>query len=474
MDDHIYPLLPLFIRKTFMRDYREKPLDAHQVALLNAIFCNACYYSEDPADIGLHRQDIHTYDPEQEELRKRIWWILYFVDRLSSALEGRPAFIRDSEFRVGLPSTSWIPATKTEDPDESLYESEVVVSDRHLWTVKLAILLGEVIDTMHSIDAETDDKCLSELSRTQLPLLHNKFTAWYLGLPPNLSFTPYTTSSDPRHRPSPATALLQMLYYTGLIMLHMPLVSCLSSSSIDTNVLTLSRNICTAAATNICHVVDSLLLHGSLRDGSGYMFGCLTTAKLVFVHNAMTSSVNSRETTLMGLCKILKASLELAKTYPAWEYPPAMILDVLSSQNRPVPQDVEAIFYEISNYLERVMDPAHFQSTANINFAARMAKFSKEWSRQAPSIEVRHSNSLFSMSLPDYTKGQQAEDMSTMWQDQMSKAVNLMIAALGGANPQNEQQCLYTDPLELPEDLRLAPIEELLFGDIALPFETSP
>ncbi|KAF9562836.1 hypothetical protein EC968_005065 [Mortierella alpina] len=529
---HIYPFAPFFIRRTFMRDYREKPLDAQQVMLLNAIFCNACVLSDDPAvrrdtrtyynrarnildqtrivsristvqallllcyyenanggysegwlflgmairiahDIGLHRQDVYTYDPEQAELRKRVWWALYIADRFSSGGLGRPLNIRDSTFRVRLPSTSWILATVSDDPDESSYEPESLISDRLLWAVKLATLLGKVLDTMHSIDAETDDEHLTKLSKTQLPLLHNKFTAWYLGLPAELLYTPYTTSSDPQHRPSPATALLQMLYYTSLIKLHMPLFRTLNSSCIDASVLTSSRNICTAAATNICHVADSLLLHGLLHDGSAYMFGSLLSAETVFIHNALTSPSTSREATLTGLFKIIKASSELSKTYPFSELMPAMMIDLLSCQNRPVPQDVEAIFYEISNFLELSLDPTHFQSITNMNVAARMAKFSMEGSGQAPSIEVRHSNGLFSMPLPDYTKGQQAEDMSTMWQVQMAKAANLVIAAFGSENPQNEQR-LYDDPLELPQDLRLAPIEELLFADLSLPFEASP
>ncbi|KAF9561656.1 hypothetical protein EC968_005642 [Mortierella alpina] len=471
---HIYPFAPLFVRKTFMRDYHEKPLDAHQITLLNAVFCNACVFSDNPTEIGLHRQDVYTYGSNQEVIRKRVWWALYIGDRISSASEGRPTCIRDSEFRVGLPSSSWVPTTMAKDPDESLYESELLISGRLLWTVKLATLLGKALHTMHSIEAETNDGHLEELSRTQLPLLHNKFMAWYMGLPAELLVMPYTTSYDPQYRPSPATALLQMLFYTSLIKLHMPLFCAGNSSSIDANVLTLSRNICTAAATNICHVADSLLLHGVLIDGSSYLFCCLLSAKMVFLHNAMTSSISSRKATTSGLFKILRASLELAKTYPFFELIPALMIDVLSCQNKTAPQDVEAIFYEISNFLELVMDSTQFQSTAHINMTARIAKVSKEWSGQAPSVEVHHPKGLFSMPLPDYTKDHQAEDMSSLWQDQIAKAVSLVIGALGGANPQLDQPRLYVDPLELPEDLRLAPIEEHLFGDISLPFETSP
>ncbi|KAF9576209.1 hypothetical protein EC968_009768 [Mortierella alpina] len=421
--------------------------------------------------MGLHRQDLFKYNPEQTEIRRRIWWFLYVCDRFHSAAEGRPVCIQDSAFRVPLQPTPGLLVTLAKSPDESSYESESVISDRLFWTVKLAILLGRVLNTMHSIEAETNDEHLAELSRNQLPLLHNEFTAWYLGLPAELVYTPYTISSEPQYNPSPATAFLQIFYYTSLIKLHFPLSRDLRSGSIDVNVLTTSRNICTAAAVNIGHIADSLLLHGSLRDMGPRLFSCFMSAKIVFLQNAMTFSVSSREATLTGLYKILKCSLELAKTYPFLELLPALLIDILSSQNTAVPQNVEAIFYEISDFLAQTLDPTQFRSTAKINLAARMAKFSKTWSGQvAPCVEVHHSDGLLSMTLPDDVKGQQVEDVGTMWQDQMMKAANLLVAALAAETPQAEQR-FYTDPLELPADMRLEPIEELLFGDL---FATPP
>lgn len=45
----MYPFAPMFIRKTFMDDFRQNRPDLSQILILNAIFSNACWYSDDPA-----------------------------------------------------------------------------------------------------------------------------------------------------------------------------------------------------------------------------------------------------------------------------------------------------------------------------------------------------------------------------------------------------------------------------------------
>lgn len=44
---YMYPFAPMFIRRTFMEQHQKRP-DLSQILILNAIFCNACWYSDDP------------------------------------------------------------------------------------------------------------------------------------------------------------------------------------------------------------------------------------------------------------------------------------------------------------------------------------------------------------------------------------------------------------------------------------------
>ncbi|KAG0315898.1 hypothetical protein BGZ97_007721 [Linnemannia gamsii] len=520
----MYPFAPMFIRKTFMDDFRQSRPDLSQILILNAIFSNACWYSDDPAlkqestkyfnrakiildetyhvsristvqalllmahhqyatgnysggwlytgmsiriaqDIGLHRQDVHVDEPEEAEVRKRLWWSLYMADRLGSAILGRPMTLRDEGFNVQMPTDEWIADVLGKDTVEYPYEPESVISCRLIWSIKLFMQLGKVLDTMHCIEAEINGSFLADISRTQLPQLHNSLTSWFLSLPNELMYTPYTMSPNSNHPPSPPTALLHMFYYTTLTILHRPYLRPVNSESIDSNFLLSSRNICTAAATNVCHIADSLMLHGQLRDTCYYGMACLVSAGTVHVHNAITPTPSNRETTRAGLSKTVKAAHELVRTFPVAESLIAVALDVFASQTSSVPTEMAASFIDISTFVAPFMDMTQLQSASigNIYEAARLAKLAKDGPGPTPSIQLRHPYGNFSMPLPESTKDQSATTLSSMWQAQIATAVAMAAIAFGGTDPQQEQQ-FFADPLELPEALRLQPIHSMLFG----------
>ncbi|KAF9908857.1 Transcriptional activator of fatty acid utilization [Linnemannia zychae] len=519
----MYPFAPMFIRKNFMERHQQRP-DLPHILILNAIFCNACWYSDDPLvrqestkyfnrakiildetyhvsristvqalllmshhqyavgnysggwlytgmatriahDIGLHRQDFQVDEPIEAEIRKRVWWAVYIADRLGAGILGRPLNIRDKEYNVEMPSDDWITAAGGDDAVEYPFEPERVVSIRLLWAVKLFMQMGKVLDTMHCIEAEINGAFLADISRTQLPQLHNSLTSWFLSLPNELMYTPYTMSPNSNHPPSPPTALMHMFYYTTLTMLHRPYLRPVNSAAIDSNFLVSSRNICTAAATNVCHIADSLMLHGQLRDTCYYGMACLLAAGTVHVHNAITPTPSNRETTRAGLSKTVKAAHELVKTFPVAESLIAVALDVFASQTTSIPTEMAASFIDISTFVAPFMDMSQIASSSigNIYEAARLAKLAKDGPGPAPSIQLRHPYGNFSMPLPEQATNQSSINLSSMWQNQISSAVAMAAIAFGGTDPQQEEQQFFANPLELPEALRLAPIDTMAF-----------
>ncbi|KAI1321287.1 hypothetical protein EDD11_006623 [Mortierella claussenii] len=525
---YMYPFAPMFVRKTFMRDHHQNRPDLSQVLILNAIFCNACWYSDDPAvkqdstkyfnrakiimdetyhvsmistvqalllmshhqyatgnhsggwlytgmatrialDIGLHRHDVHVDEPDQAEVRKRVWWALYISDRISSGVLGRPTTIRDETFNVEMPSNDWITEVIGEDVGEYPYEPETIISCRLLWSIKLFNQMGKVLNTMHCIEAEINSAFLAEISKTHLPRLHHSLTSWFLALPRELMYTPYTMQPGTNHPPSPPTALMHMFYYTCLTMLHRPYLRPLNSTMIDANFLVSSRNICTAAATNVCHIADSLMLHGQLRDTCYYGIGCLLAAGTVHVHNAIASTPSNRETTRAGLSKSVKAVHELVKTFPVAESLIAVALDVFASQTNSVPSEMTASFIDISTFVTPFMDLTQLQSTSigNIYEAARLAKLAKDGPGPAPSIQLRHPYGNFSMPLPDINNVDNPTKLSALWQAQITTAIAMAAIAFGATDSlQNQQQQFFASPLELPEALRLTPIDSTLFSQV--------
>ncbi|KAF9909415.1 hypothetical protein EC991_008554 [Linnemannia zychae] len=521
---YMYPFAPMFIRRTFMEQHQKRP-DLSQILILNAIFCNACWYSDDPLikqdstkyfnrakiildetyhvsrvstvqalllmshhqyavgnysggwlytgmatriahDIGLHRQDFQVNEPVEAEIRKRVWWAVYIADRLGGGVLGRPLNLRDKEYNVQMPSDDWINEIGGDDEVEYPYEPERIVSCRLLWAVKLFMQMGNVLNTMHCIEAEINGAFLADISRTQLPQLHNSLTSWFLSLPNELMYTPYTMSPNSNHPPSPPTALMHMFYYTTLTMLHRPYLRPVNSAAIDSNFLVSSRNICTAAATNVCHIADSLMLHGQLRDTCYYGMACLLAAGTVHVHNAITPTPSNRETTRAGLSKTVKAAHELVKTFPVAESLIAVALDVFASQTTSAPTEMAASFIDISTFVAPFLDMTQLQSSSigNIYEAARLAKLAKDGPGPAPSIQLRHPYGNFSMPLPEQGKDQSSTNLSSMWQSQIATAVAMAAIAFGGTDPQQEEQQFFANPLELPESLRLAPIDAMMFG----------
>ncbi|KAI9235110.1 MAG: fungal-specific transcription factor domain-containing protein [Podila humilis] len=521
---YMYPFAPMFIRRSFMEQHYAQRPDLSQILILNAIFCNACWYSDDPAikqestkyfnrakiildetyhvsristiqalllmskhqygvgnysggwlytgmatriahDIGLHRQDVQAIEPEEGEIRRRVWWAVYISDRLGGGILGRPVVIRDKEYNVQMPSDEWITEIGDDDMVEYPYEPERIVSCRLLWSVKLFMQMGNVLNTMHCIEAEINGNFLAEISKTQLPQLHNSLTSWFLGLPNELMYTPYTMSPNSNVPPSPQTALMHMFYYTALTMLHRPYLRPVNSDSIDSNFLASSRNICTAAATNVCHIADSLMLHGQLRDTCYYGMGCLLAAGTVHIHNAITPTPSNRETTRAGLSKTVKAAHELVRTFPVAESLVAVALDVFASQTTSVPTEMAATFIDISTFVAPFMDMTQLQSTSisNIYEAARLAKFAKNGLGPAPSIQLRHPYGNFSMPLPEQEQNQCSTNLSNLWQNHIATAVAMAAIAFGGTDPQQQELQFFANPLELPEALRLAPIDTIAF-----------
>ncbi|GJJ74772.1 hypothetical protein EMPS_07130 [Entomortierella parvispora] len=549
---YMYPFSPLFVRQNFMEKHRAGRPSLSHILLLNAMFCNACWFSDDPEiklqstkyfsrakiildetyhvsqlstiqallmmshyqhavgnysggwlyhgmgiriahDVGLHRQDVDMQiDPEEAEVRKRVWWSLYMADRLGAGISGRPMVINETDYNVQMPNEDWISECGADDKIEHPFEPEKIISCRLLWSVKLFMLMGQVLKSMHCIEAEINGAFLADISRTHLPQLHNSLTSWFLSLPNELMYTPYTMSPNANHPPSPPTALLHMFYYTCLTMLHRPYLRPVNSSSIDPNFLISSRNICTAAATNVCHIADSLMLHGQLQETCYFGMACLLAAGTVHVHNAITPTPSNRETTRAGLSKSVKAAHELVKTFPVAETFIAIALDVFASQ--PAASAAAELasahppgaFIDISTFVAPFIDLTQLQQTVagaglnsstigNIYEAARLAKQARDGPSPAPSIQLRHPYGNFSLPLPESTgKDQSTNKLSLLWQNQIATAVAVAAIAFGGTDPLLGDQSLedpqqfVANPLDLPESLRLAPIDSITFGEPSL------
>ena len=89
--------------------------------------------------LGLHRRlpknDI--IKPIERENRRRVWWTLYILDRISASKLGRPVTISDDDIDVEFPSMDGLSSEEKED----------FIDPAHLIAnIKLARITGRICE----------------------------------------------------------------------------------------------------------------------------------------------------------------------------------------------------------------------------------------------------------------------------------------------------------------------------------------
>ncbi|KAG0351627.1 Transcriptional activator of fatty acid utilization, partial [Gamsiella multidivaricata] len=109
-------------------------------------------------DLGMHRNSARWHLPPLEtEIRKRLWWAIYIMDRWVSAGMGRPLAIDDNDCDVDYPSVveqDWAdPDGSGDSPvedSEKLKEESCFALRYFVETIKLATILGQILQRVYS------------------------------------------------------------------------------------------------------------------------------------------------------------------------------------------------------------------------------------------------------------------------------------------------------------------------------------
>ena len=144
-------------------------------------------------DMGMHRNSARWHLPPLEtEIRKRLWWICYVMDRWVSAAMGRPMAIDDSDCDVDYPSPveqDWADAdgnapSPHENNDKIKAESSFALG-YFVETIKLAQILGQILGRVYAATTRHHgpDRISSAVAE-----LDTKLTQWLLSLPPELKY----------------------------------------------------------------------------------------------------------------------------------------------------------------------------------------------------------------------------------------------------------------------------------------------
>ncbi|KAF9286774.1 hypothetical protein BGZ68_002576 [Mortierella alpina] len=409
--------------------------------------------------LGLHRQEKESDDSEQGVIKRRLWWALYIHGRFRSKSSGRPLHIRDNDYSVKEPSDHRIPVVIGEAAGPRL-ETERVISRRLLWTVKLMKILGSILGQMHSIDAETNPQCLAALNQTHVLELHKSLTSWFLELPKELAYEPFTSPPPTSDQPSthPA-ALMRMMFYTSLITLHLPYLRGVDIIPNHSTAISTSSSICIAAADNIGHILESLMLQGQLKDSSIFTVVCVCASTMSFLHYADIKTAVARKVATAGLCRSVKFSLELMKTFPSAEVRASIAVDAIASLSAPQQTSAAepAEDQKNTNPLAMLNQPnaAHLR---DIYDASMRAKSSMDGFGPARPVQLRHPTLNISAPLVDDGGCLDTTEVVATWQAQVERAIAIASSACDAPDSRQEHQPT-DDTYGLPETLQLQPIE---------------
>ncbi|KKP00381.1 fungal specific transcription factor [Trichoderma harzianum] len=204
-------------------------------------------------DLGIHvdttdRVGARRLSDEDIEIRRRVFWGAFVVDKIQSLYQGRPATLRELDALVPIKFLDtfeefeyWEPFAYTPQPNPYLGSAAHSVSTfTHL--CKLSVVMSDILSNIYTERIFTTD-----LS-TVLQGLHSKLTTWRDALPPHLVVK---TRGDEYPCPPPHVLSLHAMYHVLIILLHRPFVA-------DGHLHNMSRSIsvnsfleCASAASNI-------------------------------------------------------------------------------------------------------------------------------------------------------------------------------------------------------------------------------
>ncbi|KIX97612.1 uncharacterized protein Z520_06390 [Fonsecaea multimorphosa CBS 102226] len=184
--------------------------------------------------LGLHSSS-HIQDTDQlaQEIRKRVWFNCFLLDRTLSMTLGRVQTVHDDYIAGDLPLD--VPLDRLDGPPmmsapRSIRDASHSASF-FIETIKLYTILGSVINKLYSgnIHNEPPTELVSLLP--EIVLLDSRLEQWRMNLPITLRLDP-TVSLSPRARPSHSNdalpgrlnVMIHLRYLNLKILLHRPVL----------------------------------------------------------------------------------------------------------------------------------------------------------------------------------------------------------------------------------------------------------
>lgn len=212
-------------------------------------------------DLGLHRDCSKWPIPDYEiELRRRIWYAAYLMDRWIAADLGRPISIIDNDFEVEIPTPyelSYESNLKEQmtpililEAEEARQQKKPIYSS-FVYLVTLSQIAGQVLVGLHSPRAKQTRENNIEL----VNILDRNLALWKSQLPRELQID----VSDPNFYFNSTAGVVNLAHGCVLLLLYRPFIKKYSeANSEDSNFAIKALGICIATATELLTIVEAM------------------------------------------------------------------------------------------------------------------------------------------------------------------------------------------------------------------------
>ncbi|KAJ0423484.1 fungal-specific transcription factor domain-containing protein [Aspergillus carlsbadensis] len=273
-------------------------------------------------DLGLHTEshlEVHKYNIEEIEIRRRVFWGAFVCEKLQSLYLGRPPTIRLQDVDVSQEFLDtfeelepWEPYDHSMPPGLRSMSSTLPLA--YSVTVfqqlcRLSQIMTDIIDKVYCVGATVSS------TRHEISPLDNTLTAWYSSLPHHLTYEPWAKgSSDPPDIVAPNRIILLTTYHSLVVLLHRPFITATGpdkhgdTDTIGTPAFAWKR--CTTAARHITSLALSYQSIYPLQKSSYLLSYAVYVACTIHVLNTASLAVSDDTNSYAESSTLLDASLK--------------------------------------------------------------------------------------------------------------------------------------------------------------------
>ncbi|KAJ7155420.1 fungal-specific transcription factor domain-containing protein [Mycena crocata] len=209
-------------------------------------------------DVGAHRRKEFTNRwTAEDELRKRAFWVLLFLDRMVSSHYGRPCAILDEDFDLDLPSDCDDDFWETPDPAQAFQQPKSKPSriSAFIAYLRLCQVLSFALRTIYPLNKSKNPLGLSKSNNIDLEdcivvELDSALQKWIEEIPDHLRWNPTNEHAEFFEQ----SVALHCSYYHLQIIIHRPYIP---SPKKMGRLAFPSLAICLNAARACSHIADT-------------------------------------------------------------------------------------------------------------------------------------------------------------------------------------------------------------------------